>query len=196
VLSFASQTVDVDHLETNGHRFASDSGFPRTAYPGASFKVHLKDAVATDFNWDAGNASAVAVDASGTVTLNDQSAAGKEITITATAKQGGATARYRFRINKWFNPLGRKGPASHLPILCSGTDGNDQPELSTMSQGTNVRGVGTLWSEWGNALPYMMWAKNERSGASNNSYMNGTNGQTGFFSSSNQMDIVCSSNHN
>ncbi|UVC31677.1 inverse autotransporter beta domain-containing protein [Pantoea sp. SOD02] len=195
VLNFNSGVVEVDHLEANSHSFNSDSGFPRTAYPGASFKVHLKDADPSDFDWDAGNTSAVSVDANGVVTIGDKSAAGKDIVITATAKQGGANTSYRFRINEWFNPVGRQGPASYLPILCNGSDDNDMPELSKMSLGTNVRGVGTLWSEWGNALPYMMWAKDESNGPSYNSYMNGSNGQTGFFSATNPMDIVCSSHH-
>ncbi|WP_343551009.1 inverse autotransporter beta domain-containing protein [Pantoea sp.] len=197
VLNFKSEVAEVDYLEVNSHNFAVNSGFPTTAYPGASFKVRLKDASPADYDWRVnGAADAVTVDADGVVTLHNSGAAGKDITITATARQGTATATFNFRVRQWFSPTGRKSAASSLPILCDGSNNNHQPELSDMSQGTNVRGVGTLWSEWGDGLPYLMWAKNERSGLSYNSYMNGRNGLKGFFSASNLMDIVCTSQHN
>ncbi|HDL6960682.1 TPA: hypothetical protein PXM37_004365, partial [Yersinia enterocolitica] len=71
------------------------------------------------------------------------------VTITATPTAGGAPLSYTFTVTDWFiNNGGTEMTWSDAANWCTNQSAT-QPTLAQLTQGSNTRGVGSLWSEWG-----------------------------------------------
>ncbi|MEX2954064.1 hypothetical protein AB4K01_23000, partial [Serratia fonticola] len=71
------------------------------------------------------------------------------VTITATPKGGGVPLIYTFSVNTWFINNGSTAmPWSDASNWCTAQE-LAQPTRHDMTMGGNVRGLGSLFSEWG-----------------------------------------------
>ncbi|MBL5829222.1 hypothetical protein [Serratia fonticola] len=139
-------------ISVNGHTFGMTEGFPSTGFTGARFALNVRG-VASDYAWDNGGSSWVTVDDSGNVAFTDKGNS-TPVTITATPKGGGAPLTYTFSVNTWFINNGSTGMSwSDASNWCT-AQGLTQPTKDDMTLGTNVRGIGSLWSEWGRMGKY------------------------------------------
>ncbi|MGP8336612.1 invasin, partial [Serratia sp. CY43514] len=136
----------VDSVLVNGHDFAPTAGFPTTGFVGAKFKLVLRNADVADFTWTS-NQPWVSVN-NGEVSFTAKGN-GQTVTITGTAKNGGGTIAYTFRLQRWFTNMGNQtmtwGSANMTCTL---------PTIAELTKGPNVRGTGSLWSEWGGLMAY------------------------------------------
>ncbi|MGP3159468.1 hypothetical protein ACTVR5_12540, partial [Serratia marcescens] len=131
-------------IQVNGHRFNADAGFPTTGFSGAKFTLELKKGKASDYIWKA-NVSWVSVADNGEVRFTGQGS-GERVTLTGTARSGSGTFAYSFQLKHWFtNGGGQLMTWGEAKMTC---------RLGMTSLGEGVRGVGSLWSEWGNLLKY------------------------------------------
>ncbi|MEX2954839.1 hypothetical protein AB4K01_26980, partial [Serratia fonticola] len=71
------------------------------------------------------------------------------VTITATPKGGGVPLIYTFSVNTWFiNNGSTVMPWSDASNWCTAQE-LAQPTRGDMTMGSGVRGLGSLFSEWG-----------------------------------------------
>ncbi|MCS3490667.1 Ig-like domain-containing protein [Enterobacter sp. SLBN-59] len=137
-------------LAVNGATFAASSHFPTTGFTGAKFQVLLSGSASnnSNYNWSA-DQGWVSVDASGSVSFTGTATSGtKTVTITATPKAGGAPLTYTFTVSKWFTD--NRGNSMNWGTAdrhCSFRGG--LPTVADLTSGQLVRGVGSLWAEWG-----------------------------------------------
>ncbi|MFV8988368.1 hypothetical protein [Serratia fonticola] len=155
-LLFSSYTLTVvsefTGISVNGHTFGMAEGFPSTGFTGAKFALSVSGQ-ASNYTWDNGGSSWVMVDDSGNVAFT---AKGNStlVTITATPKVGGAPLTYTFSVNTWFiNNGSTVMPWSDASNWCT-AQGLTLPRGGDMTKGMNVRGMGSLWSEWGRMVNY------------------------------------------
>ncbi|WP_447870675.1 hypothetical protein [Serratia fonticola] len=139
-------------ISVNGHTFGMTEGFPSTGFTGAKFALSVPG-VASDYTWDNGGSSWVTVDDSGNVAFTAKGNS-TPVTITATPKGGGAPLTYTFSVNTWFiNNGSTRMPWSDASNWCT-AQGLTQPTRGDMSMGSAVRGLGSLFSEWGSMGNY------------------------------------------
>ncbi|AHM74682.1 hypothetical protein [Yersinia hibernica] len=129
------------------HTFAIDAGFPSTGFTGASFTLNISG-LASDYIWSSSNTSWVTVDNLGNVTFTGQGDS-SPVTITATPKVGGRPQSYTFTLSDWFT-LNEDVMQdwSNAANWCT-DQGMSQPTVLQFTLGINIRGMGSLWSEWG-----------------------------------------------
>ncbi|TXE24600.1 inverse autotransporter beta-barrel domain-containing protein [Serratia marcescens] len=140
----------LDTVSVNGATFAVTDGFPTTGFQGATFTLAPDTGSAADYVW-ASDAHWVAV-SDGVVRFTGQGQGGT-VTLTATPKQGGDPLHYAFTLTDWYTPTPAKLPWLQADAHCSQT-GAALATRAQLSKGKAVRGVGTLWSEWGDMGAY------------------------------------------
>ena len=141
-------------ISVNGKDFTVDSGFPTLAFKNAKFTIKLDNGEsANNYDWSS-NSGSVAV-SNGTITFNSIPSKNEEITIKAVQKSNlGKAFVYSFSINKWFINNG----SNTLQLTAAKNYCVNQsailPAEKELSLGYNKRGIGSLWSEWGNMGNY------------------------------------------
>ncbi|WP_447870673.1 hypothetical protein [Serratia fonticola] len=142
-------------ISVNGHTFGMTEGFPSTGFTGAKFGLNVPGQ-ASNYTWDNGGSSWVTVDDSGNVAFTAKGNS-TPVTITATPKAGGAslTYTYTFTVGSWFINNGYNGFGSWSDTVAWCTkQGLNLPTINDMTMGTGVRGMGSLFSEWGSMDKY------------------------------------------
>jgi adhesin/invasin len=136
----------------NGTNFGLNDGFPTTGFIGAEFTLNVTG-LATDYNWSSSNPSWVNVDSNGKVSFIAEGNS-TPVTITASLKTGGGDLTYPFTVRSWFINNGNNAMNwNDASIWCS-NQGLTQPVVNNLTLGTDVRGMGSLWSEWGRMAAY------------------------------------------
>lgn len=139
------------NVSVNGHEFALGDGFPSTGFKGAEFTLVVAG-VASHYNWSS-NAAWVGVDSSGKVSFTAQGNA-SPVTITATPKSGGTALTYTFTLRDWFISNGDRTMSWFGSESWCAAQGFSQPSRAQLTQGQNIRAIGSLWSEWGRIFSY------------------------------------------
>ena len=106
---------------------------------------------AADYEFSS-SASWVDVDATGKVTFKNVGSSW--VTITATPKSGGPGYIYEIRVKSWWVNSGDSFMIYSLAENFCSSNGYMLPRASLLSQGRS-RGIGTLYSEWGDLGHYM-----------------------------------------
>jgi adhesin/invasin len=137
-------------ITVNGHNFTVHDGFPTTGFTGAVFTLNV-NGFPTDYNWASSAPSRATVDSSGNVSFTSQGSA-SPVTITATPTGGGDTLTYTVTVGSWFTNMTAM-IWSDASTFCADRS-LSQPTPADLTKGTGVRGVGSLWSEWGRMGTY------------------------------------------
>ncbi|MGJ7067438.1 Ig-like domain-containing protein, partial [Morganella morganii] len=139
-------------LTANSHDFTAGSGFPTTGFKGAKFVVGSPVA-ASNYSWSVDKEWA-SVSTDGTVTFTEQPVKNETLTITATPIQDGVRGiRYTVSVGSVYTGGGRNGPAV-LWTAATCSPGTSHVAASLLTAGTDSRGIGTLWGEWGSFSQY------------------------------------------
>ncbi|HEN3637181.1 TPA: inverse autotransporter beta domain-containing protein [Yersinia enterocolitica] len=150
----------------NGQAFTADAGFPKTAFTNAKFQVQINGGVTSNNNYTwTTSSSAVSLSDTGIVTFLASAPSSNNITITATPKTGGAAMTYIFRITDWFYAINSFTQSWQIALDNCYSKSLDLPILSKLTSGQGIRGVGSLWGEWGDTraiAPFYstLWAAN------------------------------------
>ncbi|EKN6179140.1 hypothetical protein WKA22_004097 [Yersinia enterocolitica] len=140
-------------ITANGTTFTVNDGFPSTGFTQAFFALGVTTGSASDYIWSNGGNTWTTVDNTGKVTFTAKGNS-TPVTITATPKAGGAPQAYTFTVGSWFiNNGSTMASWSDASAWCT-TQGAVQPTKDQVTQGENTRGIGSLWSEWGNMNNY------------------------------------------
>lgn len=139
------------------------AAFPQTGFKSASFNVVVNNltAAATDFIWSSSD-PAVTVNASGKVTINDLPAS-RTVEISAKDKTTATSLRYSFTIKHWaFVPSPNSDITYSVAKSYCASEGAVLPN-STLLGAKGVRGVGTVFGEWGDLtrlIATLFWSDN------------------------------------
>ena len=140
-------------INSNGYTFAIGSNFPDTGFNGAKFTLNMPSGkTASNYTWSS-NQSWVTVTSAGLVTFGDATSSTKKVTITAISNSTGEQSlAFTFTIGTWYlldlnNHLSWDDTNSY----CSSQNAA-MPNKAQMTSGTNIRGMGSLWAEWGSLL--------------------------------------------
>lgn len=145
----------ITNIAVNGEQFATDRGFPKTAFEKATFQLVMNDNITnnTQYDWTSSFASHVAVNNQGRVTFIYKPFG--TLTVAAKSKKFPSyTVSYQFKPNLWIYSTG-KGPITDLEASRK-CQGSDQSTLIDSSRATNGARApdGTLWGEWGSLTAY------------------------------------------
>ncbi|HAS1070618.1 TPA: hypothetical protein I3803_004828, partial [Enterobacter cloacae] len=201
-------------ISVNGHAFSKDAGFPTTGFIGARFTINLSNnANASDYDWTtSGSYNFISVN-NGEVRFVRQPTTGGSVTITATPKRssnpGTEQITYTFKVGSWFRMYDKNQLLISDAINSCSAHGMNIPAMAQLSKDTDVRGVGSLVSEWGRLDNYtnsdfsgigsshsLMWAS-DKTNNSDNYYVNMINGYQFFVYGGNittKNYAVCSTN--
>ncbi|MCB5320409.1 Ig-like domain-containing protein, partial [Yersinia massiliensis] len=126
--------------------FTFNKGFPTTGYSNAKFQINASGNITsnTNYDWTSNETISTSVDNEGNVTLIDSNVRNKLVKITA--RDNINAYRYEFKVTSWFIS-GSYRKFSDAENYCS-TNGMVIPSRDQLTQGTNIRGIGSLWSEW------------------------------------------------
>ncbi|HFV9292161.1 TPA: hypothetical protein ACIAIE_001985 [Serratia fonticola] len=139
-------------VSVNGKNFAVDSGFPSTGFIGAVFTLEVSEA-ASNYIWTSSAPSWAAVNNSAQVSFTQQGDS-TPVTITATPNAGGDPLTYTFTVRSWFiNNGNTKMNWSDASNWCT-NQSLSQPTRGELTQGSGIRDIGSLWSEWGRITNY------------------------------------------
>ncbi|WP_145507727.1 YrIlm family inverse autotransporter adhesin [Yersinia hibernica] len=149
--------------------FTFNKGFPTTGYSNAKFQINASGNITsnTNYDWTSNETISMNVDNEGNVTLIDSNVRNKLVKITA--RDNINAYRYEFKVTSWFIS-GSYRKFSDAENYCS-TNGMVIPSRDQLTQGTNIRGIGSLWSEWQKPTS---WA----SGDANTAYWSNTQPST------------------
>lgn len=134
--------------------FNINSGFPTTGFKNTHFQLspHGITGANSDYDWTSSNPN-VSVSSTGAVTLQDNP--GGKVTITATWKQDSSKVfTYDFTLNYWIGLFSSTDLSWAQANASCINAGMRLPTNSEVSAGEGVRGVGSLFSEWGNLTAY------------------------------------------
>lgn len=141
-------------VSVNGVDLPTDS-FPSQGFTGAYYQLNNDNfspgKTAADYEFSS-SASWVDVDATGKVTFKNVGSSW--VTITATPKSGGPGYIYEIRVKSWWVNSGDSVMIYSLAENFCSSNGYMLPRASLLSQGRS-RGIGTLYSEWGDMGHYM-----------------------------------------
>ncbi|MBO0259068.1 Ig-like domain-containing protein [Escherichia coli] len=141
-------------VSVNGVDLPTDS-FPSQGFTGAYYQLNNDNfspgKTAADYEFSS-SASWVDVDATGKVTFKNVGSSW--VTITATPKSGGPGYIYEIRVKSWWVNSGDSFMIYSLAENFCSSNGYMLPRASLLSQGRS-RGIGTLYSEWGDMGHYM-----------------------------------------
>ncbi|MEA1062911.1 hypothetical protein [Erwinia sp. HR93] len=147
----------IKSITANNFTYSIDDNFPNTGFIGANFKINIdndKNVIwKTDSNW-------IKVDNNGIVTILEKPSPEKN-KATITINFNGTEEEYAFTIKKWFINAGKtKYSISNAVNYCK-NKGYSLTSYKNITNaivgGSGTRGVGNLWSEWGNLATYN-WA--------------------------------------
>ncbi|EKN6177280.1 hypothetical protein DVQ78_11790, partial [Yersinia enterocolitica] len=127
--------------------FLTTDGFPSTGFIGAEFTLAVPGS-ASDYTWNNGGNAWTAVDNTGRVTFTAKGNS-TPVTITATPKAGGAPLTYTFTVSSWFINNGSTTMNWNDASAWCTAQRTTQPTRVQLTQGEDTRGIGALWSEWG-----------------------------------------------
>ncbi|MDF0604049.1 inverse autotransporter beta domain-containing protein [Neisseriaceae bacterium TC5R-5] len=154
--------VGVSALVAGGNTFAVNAGFPTTAFAGANFQLQVTGATLPDSNYSWSiQGTGVAV-SDGKVTFNAQPGSDGQVLVKLTRKSRGIGSAYTgtvytMNLSKWFVYTdGAKKNWADATKACSDLSGV-LPQSSDITLGQTVRGVGALFSEWGNLATGYGW---------------------------------------
>lgn len=138
-------------VTANAYTFNISDNFPKTGFANAVFTVNATGN-ASDYTWSSSNDTAVSVDSTGKVMLNN--ATSSPVTITATM-EGGDVLTYTFTLTTWYtNNKLQTLDFSAADLYCKASSAS-LPTRSQLTSGVGVRGVGTsLIGEWGRISSY------------------------------------------
>ena len=138
-------------VTVSGYTFGISDGFPQTGYLGAAFTLNLTEsALASDYDW-ASDVSWVSV-TNGEVSFISQGDS-SNVTIKATPKAGGPALEYHFRISSWFiSDNSNKATTWYNAKNYCSANNMSQPSVIQLTKGYKIRGLGSLWSEWGSSV--------------------------------------------
>ncbi|EGO9199281.1 MULTISPECIES: Ig-like domain-containing protein [unclassified Escherichia] len=129
--------------------------FPSQGFTGAYYQLNNDNfapgKTAADYEFSS-SASWVDVDATGKVTFKNVGSNWERI--TATPKTGGPSYIYEIRVKSWWVNAGDAFMIYSLAENFCSSNGYMLPRASLLSQGRS-RGIGTLYSEWGDMGHYM-----------------------------------------
>ncbi|WP_052489930.1 YrIlm family inverse autotransporter adhesin [Yersinia aldovae] len=172
-------------ISVNGHTFGKDDGFPTTGFENASFTLNMNGSP-TDFVWTTNSAN-VGVNGNGVVTFNNEFSG--PVTITATSNVDANVLTYTFTVTveNWFYPQQVGINWADALALCNVPGRQLPPLVGKMAQGENVRGIGSLWGEWGNMDTYGQLTSSPNGIAWTNQESTASPGQyfTAYFTGSN-----------
>jgi len=201
----SSQSVAATFLATeftgvavNNYNFSVSSGFPSTGFTGAEFNLEVAG-LANYYNWNS-SSSWAPVNDNGKVTFTRQGDS-SPVTITAIPKAGGSTLTYTFRVNKWFNNFSNQDLLWDDAKNWCANEGQSLPTDADLSLGQNVRGMGSMWSEWGTVANYSSsgfnperpyWTSGQAiaGGVIYGRYVYMTNGRNAF-GGPNEINVMC-----
>ena len=145
------QAGEFKDITVNGYTFGANSGFPSTGFNGAQFTLNVPAGkTASDYTWSS-DQSWVTANNSGVVTFNnnDATSATKTVTITAISNSANrASLVYRFTVRNWFETTSNLLTYAQNTAFCQPL-GGVTPTRAQLTKGANIRGMGSLWSEWG-----------------------------------------------
>ncbi|HHL2713040.1 TPA: YrIlm family inverse autotransporter adhesin [Yersinia enterocolitica] len=191
----AEPALQFTDIAVNGHTFAVDVGFPSTGFTGAEFTLNVSGQ-ASDYVWSSSSSWAT-VDSTGKVSFTQKGTA-SPVTITATLTAGGEALSYTFAVNTWFINNGSTyliwGDAANW---CT-SQGTELSTVVGLTQGTNTRGVGSLWSEWGDMSAYsdsgfrsFLYWSSERYDSVSHYFVVLGNGDVGSYTDSVDIFVAC-----
>ncbi|MFS6817623.1 Ig-like domain-containing protein, partial [Citrobacter meridianamericanus] len=175
VTTFNPVTITSVSPVNNPYTFAANSGFPKTGFAGAKFKITLSNNNPTAYQWavdgsDNGT-TYTSVEPDGTVTLNSGHS-GEQVVQVKDKTSGIVWATYTFTQTMWFKQDAGGFTWTDANAYCTAR-GQRLPEVSNVTTngytGSTNRVVGSLYSEWGSSGSYwsgivLVWTS-ERSGA-------------------------------
>lgn len=138
--------------------FALDSGFPSTGFINAQFDILMDGTSVTansNFIWEV-NANWLSINSNGRITFERKPASSESRTVSvkATNKQNGEIWTWPFTIENWFTGYANErlnwGDASNF---CN-AQGQRLAERAELTNGYNIRGIGSLFAEWGSLNRY------------------------------------------
>ncbi len=150
-------------LSVNAHIFTRDSDFPSTGFINAQFYVYMNGmsiATNSDYLWEVSEGW-LSVDANGRITFErkPEDNESRTVNVKATNRNNGEIWTWTFTVGTWFTGYPDErltwGPAGNL---CH-AQGQRLPERTELSTGSNIRGTGALYSEWGSMNGYP-WSGN------------------------------------
>ncbi|WP_291831101.1 Ig-like domain-containing protein [Candidatus Symbiopectobacterium sp. PLON1] len=130
-----------------GHTFPQAAGFPTTGYPGAKFQINANGNAASNINytWNSTDDASAAVDNEGNITL---AASSLNKMVSITAKDNTYAYRYTFKVTRLFSRLsGNLKTFNDTQDACMEL-GMHVADAQHLTQGQNIRGTGSSWSEW------------------------------------------------
>lgn len=147
--------TDIAYIDSNNYSFELNEGFPTTGYQFSSFSFVMKNGTkASDYTWKANQSWVTLTQNSNKMNVMFSKAPNSEnktVTITAQPRvEGVGTAfSYTFTLKRWFTFYGGQPlPAPRAWKICT-DNGLDTTPSSLLTSGTNKRGIGTVFSEWG-----------------------------------------------
>lgn len=188
-------TLPFTDIAVNGTTCGVDAGFPGTGFTGAEFTLNASGP-ASDYTWSSSSTWAT-VDSSGKVRFT-QKGDSTPVIITATPTAGGDPLSYTFTVGSWFINNGETFMNwSDAAAWCT-AQGAEQSTMAGLTQGTDTRGVGSLWSEWGRMGNYSSsgfgssyyWTS-EANGIGNHYNVNLNNGNVNSNNDSNNNYVAC-----
>ncbi len=134
--------------------FNINSGFPTTGFKNTHFQLspHGITGANSDYDWVSSHPN-VSVSNTGAITLQDNP--GGKVTITATWKHDSSKVfTYDFTLNYWVGLYSSTNLSWAQANASCINAGMRLPTNSEVSAGQDVRGVGSLFGEWGNLNAY------------------------------------------
>ncbi|MFT2799006.1 Ig-like domain-containing protein, partial [Serratia sp. N21D137] len=140
----------------DGKNFDVTSNFPTTGFIGANFQLQFNgnNPNIGDYTWTSSQPW-VTVGGTGKVSFDGiPTSSTKSVTITATPVLGGKDrVTYTFTVNNWFTPTESTRSFDESMNKCF-SQGSILPTRNILTDGMDVRGVGSLYGEWGNLGSY------------------------------------------
>ncbi|HGJ5875520.1 MAG TPA: Ig-like domain-containing protein [Arsenophonus sp.] len=165
--------VSFDVIQVNGHQFNLNEGFPSIGFKNATFTIETNGDDADKFDWQSDQPSWVRVKNGKVDFIGDVSSQSKTVTITAQHKTGGSPLTYKFKLNKWATYYKYGMDWDSARKFCA-KNNQRLPTIQELSIKQNVRGMNSIWGEWGSRNNYQVphsseiyyWVK-EWSGSTN-----------------------------
>lgn len=140
-------------LDVNGQTFALTDGFPTTVFGGAFFDIWMNGsstAINGDYTWST-NQPWVTLSNDGRVefTRLPTGPESRTVYITATHKHNGDIWTHSFTVENWFTSSGEQTMNWNSAVAYCTTQGFILASESDVTSGTDMRGMGSLFAEWG-----------------------------------------------
>ncbi len=188
--------TDIAYINSKNYAFELDEGFPTTGFHNATFNFVMKNGTkASDYTWSSSQPWVTVSKNGGEVKLSaTPTTANKTVTITAIPLvEGKGTAfSYTFTLSYWFTfYTGQNMPAPSAWKVCEDNNLNTSP-VNLLSLGIGIRGIGTVFSEWGKGGgAFQAWSSTTEGTSSNIGSVNFSNGIIQYVAGHHQYEPVC-----